>query len=243
MTGIEYSFPAILARVYRLMTVLLAPVFAMVAGCSSEPKLPDYRYRLTVEVETPEGLRTGSSVIQVASHVASEYALRPGALITQVTGEAVAVDLPDGKVLFALLTKPGSEEGANRYAFDALIPKPWQGWEEYVRDVYALVERHDVGTLPPTAYPMLVTFGDIHDPKSVHQVDPSNLAASFGQGVRLRRIVVQMTDNPVTASIGRRLVWLGVYPEPALNKSHQKDDYSLSATIQQGAFLKTLKNK
>jgi hypothetical protein len=212
------------------------PVFAMAAACSSQPTLPDYRYRLTVEVETPEGLRTGSSVIQVASHVSSKYALRPGDVTTQVTGEAAAIDLPGGKVLFALLTKPGSEEGANTYAFDALITKPWQGWEEYVRDVNELVRRRYVGVLPPKAYPMLVTFGDIHDPKSVQKADPTNLAVSFGPGVRLRQIVVQMTDDPVTAVIRRRLLWLGEYPKPSLNLTHQGGDYSISATLHHGDF-------
>ena len=34
-------------------------------ACSAEDAAPDYRYRLTVEVDTPEGLKTGSSVIEV----------------------------------------------------------------------------------------------------------------------------------------------------------------------------------
>ena len=88
------------------MAALTALTLLGATGCG-KPTLPDYRYRLTVEVDTPQGLRTGSSVIQVASSVSGPYALRPGVVSTQVKGEAVAVDLPGGKVLFALLSKPG----------------------------------------------------------------------------------------------------------------------------------------
>ena len=59
-----------------------------------------------------------------------------------------------------------------------------------------------------SAYPMLVTFGDLDDPTSVERVDPDELAATFGEGVRLKRITVQVTDDPVTSGIGQRLGWL-----------------------------------
>jgi hypothetical protein len=55
---------------------------------------------------------------------------------------------------------------------------------------------------------MLVRFRDIADPTSVEKVDPDNLAASFGEGVKLRRITVQLTDDPVTTGIEKRLGWL-----------------------------------
>ncbi|MBS0481510.1 MAG: hypothetical protein JSR96_05040 [Proteobacteria bacterium] len=219
----------------------------MAAGCSAKPALPDYRYRLTVEVDTPEGLRTGSSVIQVASAVSSKYALEPGDVTTQVTGEAVAVDLPGGKVLFALLSKPGSAEGANTYAFDALIPKPWVGWEEYVRDVNALVERRDIGVLPrwlphqpgslapkypqTPGYPMLVTFGNLNDPTTVLAVDPDNLAASFGPGVKLRRITVQITDEPVTTGIENRFRWWARYANLQLDGHRLNDSTGMANNL------------
>jgi hypothetical protein len=55
---------------------------------------------------------------------------------------------------------------------------------------------------------MLVTFTDITDPKSVQRVDPANLAASFGPGVKLKRIVVETTSERVTTGIQKRLGWL-----------------------------------
>lgn len=188
------------------LLLLLGCAALPMIGCT--PNLPDYRYRLTVEVDTPDGMRSGSSVIQVASHVSSEYSLAPGDVTTQVTGEAVAVDLPGGKTLFALLSKPGSAEGASTYAFDALISKSWVGSNEYIADVNALARRRDVGVLPPKDYPMLVTFGDISDPTSVMSVDPKDLAAEFGSGVKIRRITVQVVSDEITTGIEERLKWL-----------------------------------
>jgi hypothetical protein len=59
-----------------------------------------------------------------------------------------------------------------------------------------------------TGYPMLVRFKDIRDPKSVEKVDPNDIAKSIGPGVTLRRITLQITDDPVTTGIEKRLGWL-----------------------------------
>ena len=200
--------------------------------------MPDYRYRLTVEVDTPDGVRSGSSVIEVASHISSQYSLAPGDVTTQVSGEAVAVDLPGGKTLFALLSKPGSAEGAGAYALDALIPKPWVGSNEYIANVHVLAKRRDVGVLPEKDWPMLVTFGDTDAPASVRSVDPLNLADGFGPAVKIRRITVQVTQDPVTRGLRRRLPWLGIHPEPALGDRPGLQDFSISATLRHGDFAR-----
>lgn len=79
-------------------------------------------------------------------------------------------------------------------------------------------------------------FGDIADPKTVERVDPDDLAASFGMGVKLRRITVQITEDAVTKAIGQRLGWVGRFPEPSLNPSHGSQDFTLSATLHHGDF-------
>ena len=56
---------------------------------------------------------------------------------------------------------------------------------------------------------MLVTFKDINDPKTVERVDPNNLAEAFGQGVRLARASIEITNEPVTTGIEKRLPWMG----------------------------------
>ena len=52
--------------------------------------------------------------------------------------------------------------------------------------------------LPPDTYPLLVTFTDIADPKTVKRVDPDDLAATFGPGYRLASVTLEITDEAVT---------------------------------------------
>ncbi|MCC6479158.1 MAG: hypothetical protein IT552_08115, partial [Sphingomonadaceae bacterium] len=87
----------------------------------------------------------------------------------------------------------------------------------------ALPRRFKTGCKPDetcedSAYPMLVTFKDLADPTSVEQVDPDDLAASFGRGYRLKSITVQVTDAPVTVGIGDRLHAIGVLPNNSLDR-------------------------
>ena len=62
--------------------------------------------------------------------------------------------------------------------------------------------------LAPGDLPLLVRFRDINDPKTVERVDPNDLAASFGPGVYLKRATVEITRDPVTTGIVKRLSWL-----------------------------------
>lgn len=201
-----------------LLGVVLSTLLASV-GCSAEDKAPDYRYRLTVEVDTPEGLRTGSSVIEVEQSL-----MRPGSdpgagvgVSRKVRGEAVAVDLPNGKTLYALLRSENDVEWASR-VYVLLAPKPGKD-EPFVDQLDNVLELEGVQVLPRmwranvlqderSAYPMFVTFEDEADPRTVKLVDPDDLAASFGNGVRLRRITAELTTAPVTENLDERLEWI-----------------------------------
>ena len=195
----------------------LAALCLVLGGCRSDGHAPDYKYRLTVEVDTPEGLKSGSSVIEVEQRL-----VRPGsspanmAVERRVRGEAVAVELPGGRTLFALLRSDNNVEWAS-YVMQTLAPHIDSESFAQQLDNMLLLKGEIVlpRTFPPvghlnerSAYPMLVTFGDLDDPTSVEEVDPDDLAATFGKGISLKRITVQMTDDPLTAGIERRLGWL-----------------------------------
>ena len=45
---------------------------------------------------------------------------------------------------------------------------------------------------------MLVTFDDIAKPETVRRVDPADLAAVFGEGVRLKAVTLEITEMKVT---------------------------------------------
>ena len=135
-----------------------------------------------------------------------------------VRGEAAAVDLPGGQTLFALLRYEDHGGWAGDAMFD-VVPYPSDKSipidDRFGAHVQAVIADRTLHVVPRTtknvsdkdvsAYPMLVRFGDIRDPKSVALVNPDDLAASFGAGYRLRRMTVQRTDDPVTVGIEKRL--------------------------------------
>ena len=187
------------------------------AGCGKVDRTPDYRFRLTVEVETPAGLKTGSTVIEVETDVAGEYAIpTPGRVEHRMRGQAAAVDLGDGQVLFALLQSEESFDWAATIMFQ--LSPSFSGENAFLASYDAMLKRRSAIRVPRhwgsgllrghSAYPMLMTFEDIQDPASAVKVDPDDLAARFGEGVRLKQITVQMTDDPVSTGIERWLPWL-----------------------------------
>ena len=56
--------------------------------------------------------------------------------------------------------------------------------------------------------PTLVTFTDLNNPTTARVVRPDEFPAAFGAGVRLRGARIEMTADPVTSGIEKKLTWL-----------------------------------
>jgi hypothetical protein len=189
------------------------------AGCGKLFGFPraSLRYRMTVEIETPEGIKIGSSVLE-STLISGPNTGAASGLTSSLKGEAVAVDVGGGQTLFALLSSP-SQHSASDYqdqlfnnALEAgavsvpPMPRLYKSseWAEMRKMATELKPKL---TLPPALYPMLVRFRNIADPKSIEAVEPDALAATFGAGVTLKRITLAVTDDPVTSGIEKKLVW------------------------------------
>ena len=212
-----------------VLGLLAASMSVIVAACNgiTHERFQPVRYRLTAEVETPEGIRTGSSVIEVtwgASRLNGPF----GGAGYSVRGEAAAVDLPGGQTLFVLLSSAddvdwaawvikriptaGKAEQAKPEARDpeARIASARRELDliradRAVHPVWSPVAPHVVAGI---STPTMIQFRNPSDPKSVELVDPNNLAKSFGTGTKLKSVTVQITDEPVTSGIQKRLGWL-----------------------------------
>jgi hypothetical protein len=68
--------------------------------------------------------------------------------------------------------------------------------------------RTDTQVFGATEMPLMVRFRDLRDPSTVEIVDPKNLEASFGQGVKFRRATIAISRDPLTTGIERYLPWL-----------------------------------
>ena len=183
----------------------------MLGGCS-EMFPHKYRFRMTVEIDTPQGLRRGSSVYQVWANDTTAVLPEEAKRDWGVKGEAVAVDLPGGGTLFALLkTVNPMREDLARMSMAALDPAFNNDIVESAGRIADGNHIRSPAEVAPSDYPMLVKFDDIADPKSVKRVEPTNLAAAFGPGVRLKRITVEVTDDNVTTGIAKTLKWLPMH--------------------------------
>ena len=169
-----------------------------------------WRQKLTITVETPAGEVSASSVSAVSWR---KHWIRWDGMgwSHDLTGEAVVVEVMPGRFLFALLKGAGTTEYMGSVAAASIA-----GREGRVIDgaLFGEVQGRcgraaGVITVPEVQYPLLVTFGDIADPASVKLVDPEDLAASFGPGVRLKSVTLEVTDEAVTEGVvAQYLPWL-----------------------------------
>ena len=225
----------------RGAAIILVGVIALVAGLYWLAYRPHtYRYRMTVEVETPQGLKTGSAVREVKWF--PQPRIMTGNTFTfKQRGEAVAVDLPNGQTLFALLDVNGYETVLAGFG-----PAPTSELRPLLdranadRKLYIYPPRNALRPLY-LDLPRFVRFRDTNDPKSVELVDPSSFETSFGPGYRIGRITVQITDEPVSFSILERLSWLGPYPEPRLDRQYKgSSNPTIAEQLAHGDFQRGL---
>ena len=79
------------------------------------PSKDVHRYRLTIEADTPDGPRDGSSVIEVERRTRPAWIPAPGPRTEyRVRGEAVFVDLGSGRNLVAGLAHGENAEDVDR---------------------------------------------------------------------------------------------------------------------------------
>ena len=194
----------------RKLALCVAAALAIYGFVKLSYPTHSWRQKITITVTTPEGEKTGSAVHAVAW--SPNRIFKDGAAYhLALQGEAVAVEIAPGKVLFALLSGPSgsSSEYAGLIALYRFGLTPLGGhnfpWADADFAGVRAARRKGPADLPAELLPILVTFRDIADPKSVERVDPNNLPAAFGQGVTLKRATLEITDEPITTGIEKRL--------------------------------------
>lgn len=167
------------------------------------------RYRVTVSIETPEGLKTGSAVREM--RVATEPKIFPEqhSIHSFVYGEAVVIDLGVNGRLFAVMD-------INDYQiFYRTIPVPKYG--SIISSLHFLrnLKSGPITSVPLSARPEIIRFRDLKDPASLemiyqvvavnvpNQSSPryqvnDNFEKIFGSGVRLKDVTLQVTTDKVS---------------------------------------------
>lgn len=190
---------------------VLASGIAMLAGCNALKPDDVIRYRVSVEVQTPQGLRAGNSVIESRIEYGPRFGSDAPGIDYKLKGQAVTVDLGGSDMLFALLRGESGSDPAAYYAGillsafrhgargsavppAELLNQPSAKLRGWARDNRVELE------LPSADWPILVRFRDINDPGSVEKVEP--------EAVEVKRITIAVTDEEITTGIERKLGWL-----------------------------------
>lgn len=225
--------------------LVCAGIAALTAGCG--PQSAEVRYRMTVDIDDNGVMRSGSSIWSASVR-------RPtlglgSAYDSSFKGEAVAVELNDGRYAFALLVAGNGSDYASavplvlfgdsareRHGRPRKFMPP-----DHILDMQEIAAR--VGEVAPidcretpAICPMLVTFANPQDPKSV-----VSLAGEAG-GLKSNRIVVtgisvEITRAPVTDRIRPILSRIGIAEDRSLdNDFHATTSPTLTQRLNYSAF-------
>ncbi|TGN80376.1 hypothetical protein EOW77_0027490 [Bradyrhizobium yuanmingense] len=201
---------------------LLGLLALLVGGDQIRINRPDHKYRLTVEVTTPAGIKTGSAILAV---VPDRNYNRSGRTTTR--GEAVFVDLGQGKNIVVLLAhQQGAKLDLDDINYVALRA---YGAARGNRVSFKDMSRQS-GVVPVQGelVPVLVSFADLRDPNTARLVASDKAEAILGEGYAIRGFSAEVVPNgfwpidfggalgePVTRGIEAKLPWLTAPGETA----------------------------
>jgi hypothetical protein len=200
------------------IAVVCGLFIAAVYGCVSVV-FPKYhvRFRLTVEVKDGDQIRTGSSVIEV------DHTLQPDGIaqgpnpFRPVVGFAPTVDLGAKGLLFVTflnasrwpqqIIERNTPVSCGLYDIACLpfaaYAKPGSlgvgpSFDSQKAALDQLLRQSGPRDVPFVNLPQLVRLLDINDKTTMTIVSPSDLSASFGPGVELSRVVLELTNSAIT---------------------------------------------
>jgi hypothetical protein len=191
----------------------VALLAALFIGDQIRINRPGHKYRLTVEVDTPDGLKAASGVLSV--HPDRGYSRRGH---TATKGDAVFVDLGGGKNLVALLAHIDKTVDLDDINYVALRAYKAAGRNPSFNEMSRMT---GVVAVTGALIPVLVSFAEPSDPSTARNVAPDGLEAAFGKGFRLHGMTAEVVPNgfwpldfggplgePVTRGIEAKLKWL-----------------------------------
>ncbi len=201
--------------VRRLVWWMALPVALIYGFIQFNYPTATFRYKLTAEVMTPDGLKTGSSIMQVNYSHNADWGGGKSANLSMV-GEAVYIDLGNGKNLFVTLSADSSGRvGSNdrnyypyRGALDVYgIPlrafdlKWIFGNERILQDQFEAVEVGRKYDLPLENLPTIVSFRDINVPESWIIVQPDGTSPIDVGEFKFTKATVEKTTEQANEKI------------------------------------------
>lgn len=188
-----------------------------------------YRFRITLNVDTPQGLKSGSSVMEVRTRRYPAWTTlgnNTGQSVLQ--GEAVLVDLGPGmdgrpRYVIGLLALGQRGEDPNFYLLPGKAFEPLWTQNGVTQAVHGT--SWELPKLPPGTraelhgdlIPTLVTFTDLNDANTARVIRPGNFSQTFGDGVLFRSAAIEIVPAGTWP-----LTLLGISGEPVTHAAEAK---------------------
>ncbi len=215
-------------------------VLAAIAGAlllsSCGDRFPDYHYKMTVYVETLSGEKAFSSVRSVEVTERSTIQASSGRRLDyKLQGEAVILDLPGGRTVYALLSKPDKPDYAKFIIGAALMahapreapltsvdqakkearekaspPEPYTDQSEELHKLLEVKGEKDLPRYAPNPDPYRGPRQIDHWPMFVtfgDPADPKTVREVSPESIGVKHITIAITDEPVTTGIEKKLGW------------------------------------
>jgi hypothetical protein len=215
---------------------IISAALILAGALSACSKTYTWRYKLTLEVATPEGIKSAFNVVEMSEYLVS---FPHGGVRGATTGEAVYLDLGPGRYpLVTLLTvRVGSSVGP--YGQN-ILEKVYGGKYEWNGDrndgLAALIRNRGAREITIDQLPELVTFTDPLDPKTVAAVDAKNIGRVLGDGISWHRMTIEITDEPVTTGLEKKLPWVNQMRETMLDGQRTSQHVTLSNSLSTADF-------
>jgi hypothetical protein len=211
---------AVLGLEMRAAKRLLSAAFfivALVVGCKMNTPSTSLNYKLSIDVDDNGTLHQGQGVVKVIFQSMGWFLMdNTPQWAIGAEGEAFPVDLGPRGILFVLLSNDRGRvrscdagRGAMACYFNFLVNDLPNGAKSIAK-MDALGASHAASDITPDSLPMLAWFRDINDPRTVEIVDPNHLEASFGPGVKIVKAHAEITHDPVTTGIEKRIPWVNL---------------------------------
>jgi hypothetical protein len=204
------------AGCFLFVIILVALIGGLVGWYGQAYPTYTYRFRMTVEVDVGGEIRSGSSIIEVRNSKQPQFLPEVGPVAAAARGDAVYVDLGQGRNVVATLTFGATGE---RPRFETLVPKVFRIAMDDA-GLKRLGELRGSRELTGEDIPTLVSFADPNDPNSVRVVGVNEFDQVFGPGVQFKRVYIEMTTDPLTRGIERRLPWVTQMKAQGLGRSY-----------------------
>ena len=190
------------------------------------------RYKIIIEVETPEGLKTGSNVVEVA--ITPKFVhWNPSSppVSTRVKAEAIFIDLGQKRHVVATLRfgEAGTSGGLDSLAQSA-FKRPTEKLDYKINTVAERRELHGYDV------PLLLDFSDKNDPSTARIVRQNEFDKHFGTGYSFKGAWIELTQDSVSSgTIVQYLPWLK--NADSLHELGLYKLYSPSLSFDSGLFI------